>query len=79
MNPTGNPGMASGGSGDVLSGMIASLIMQEKDILGATLAAVYLHGLSGDIGADRLGERPLIAGDLIRYLPQALKMMEEKG
>jgi NAD(P)H-hydrate epimerase len=79
INPTGNPGMASGGSGDVLSGMIASLIIQEKDILGATLAAVYLHGLSGDIGADRLGERPLIAGDLIRYLPQALKMMEEKG
>lgn len=79
INPTGNPGMASGGAGDVLSGMIASLIMQEKDILGATLAAVYLHGLSGDIGADRLGERPLIADDLIRYLPQALKMMEEKG
>jgi NAD(P)H-hydrate epimerase len=79
INPTGNPGMASGGSGDVLSGMIASLIIQEKDILGATLAAVYLHGLSGDIGAERLGERPLIAGDLIRCLPQALKMMEEKG
>ncbi|MCX6578074.1 MAG: NAD(P)H-hydrate dehydratase [Candidatus Aminicenantes bacterium] len=79
INPTGNPGMASGGSGDVLSGMIASLIIQEKDILGATLAAVYLHGLSGDIGAGRLGERPLIAGDLIRYLPQALKMMEEIG
>jgi len=79
INPTGNPGMASGGSGDVLSGMIASLIIQEKEILGATLAAVYLHGLSGDIGAGRLGERPLIAGDLIRYLPQALKMMEEKG
>jgi NAD(P)H-hydrate epimerase len=79
INPTGNPGMASGGSGDVLSGMIASLIIQEKDILGATLAAVYLHGLSGDIGADRLGERSLVAGDLIRYLPQALKMMEEKG
>jgi NAD(P)H-hydrate epimerase len=79
INPTGNPGMASGGSGDVLSGMIASLIIQEKDVLGATLAAVYLHGLSGDIGADRLGERSLVAGDLIRYLPQALKMMEEIG
>jgi hydroxyethylthiazole kinase-like uncharacterized protein yjeF len=79
INPTGNPGMASGGSGDVLSGMIASLIVQEKDILGSTLAAVYLHGLSGDIGADRVGERPLIAGDLIRYLPRALRMMEEKG
>jgi NAD(P)H-hydrate epimerase len=68
--------MATGGSGDVLSGMIASLIIQEKNILGATAAAVYLHGLSGDIGAKRIGERPLIAGDLIKYLPQALKEME---
>lgn len=76
INPTGNPGMATGGSGDVLSGMIASLIIQEKNILGATVAAVYLHGLSGDIGAKKIGERPLIAGDLIKYLPQALKEME---
>jgi NAD(P)H-hydrate epimerase len=76
INPTGNPGMATGGSGDVLSGMIASLIIQEKNILGATAAAVYLHGLSGDIGAKKIGERPLIAGDLIKYLPQALKEME---
>jgi NAD(P)H-hydrate epimerase len=76
INPTGNPGMATGGSGDVLSGMIASLIIQEKNILDATAAAVYLHGLSGDIGAKKIGERPLIAGDLIRYLPQALKEME---
>jgi hydroxyethylthiazole kinase-like uncharacterized protein yjeF len=76
INPTGNPGMATGGSGDVLSGMIASLLMQEKDVLGATLAAVYLHGLSGDIAARKLGERGLIAGDLIKYLPKALKEME---
>lgn len=76
INPTGNPGMATGGSGDVLSGMIASLIIQEKNILGATVAAVYLHGLSGDIGAKKIGERSLIAGDLIKYLPQALKEME---
>jgi len=76
INPTGNPGMASGGSGDVLSGMIASLIIQEKDILGATLAAVYLHGLSGDIGARKIGERPLLAGDLIKFLPPALRAME---
>lgn len=79
INPTGNPGMATGGSGDVLSGLIASLIMQEKDIMGATLAAVYLHGLSGDIAAGQLGERSLIAGDLIRYLPRALRAMEEMG
>jgi NAD(P)H-hydrate epimerase len=76
INPTGNPGMATGGSGDVLSGMIASLMMQEKDILGATLAAVYVHGLSGDIAVQKLGERPLIAGDLIKYLPRAMKEME---
>jgi len=76
VNPTGNPGMATGGSGDVLSGLIASLIIQEKDVLGSVLAAVYLHGLSGDIAATKTGERALIAGDLIRYLPQAFKRLE---
>lgn len=76
VNPTGNPGMATGGSGDVLSGLIAAFIAQEKDVLGAVLAAVYLHGRSGDIAAGKLGERALIAGDLIRYLPVALKEME---
>jgi ADP-dependent NAD(P)H-hydrate dehydratase / NAD(P)H-hydrate epimerase len=78
INPTGNPGMATGGSGDVLSGMIASLIVQEKDIAGAAAAAVYVHGLSGDIGAARLGERGLIAGDLIRHLPAALRPFENR-
>ncbi len=73
INPTGNPGMATGGSGDVLSGMIGSMIIQEKDFLQAILAAVYIHGLSGDIGASRLGERPLTAGNLIGYLPAAIK------
>ena len=76
VNPTGNPGMATGGSGDVLGGMIASFIAQEKDVLGATLAAVYLHGLSGDLAARRLSERALVAGDLIRFLPAAAKAME---
>lgn len=76
INPTGNPGMATAGSGDVLGGMMASLIIQEKDILGATLAAVYLHGLSGDLAAQKLGERALVARDIIRYIPQALKSME---
>jgi NAD(P)H-hydrate epimerase len=79
INPTGNPGMATGGSGDVLSGMIASLLMQEKDALQAALAAVYLHGLSGDLAAEKLGERALIAGDLIRFLPAALKAMEDEA
>jgi len=75
INPTGNPGMATAGSGDVLSGMIASMIIQEKNILDAILAAVYVHGLSGDIGAARLGEKPLTAGNMITYLPAAIKAL----
>lgn len=77
INPTGNPGMASGGSGDVLSGLAASFLMQIKDPLMATAAAVYVHGLSGDIAKERVGERPLVAGDLIRYLPAAIKKLED--
>ncbi len=73
INPTGNPGMATGGSGDVLGGIIAAQIAQEKDIRGATISAVFAHGLSGDLAADRLGERSLVAGDLIRFLPDALR------
>ena len=78
INPTGNPGMATGGSGDVLSGIIASFLMQEKDPLRAALAAVYVHGLSGDLAAEKIGERALIAGDLIRFLPRALKTLEDE-
>jgi NAD(P)H-hydrate epimerase len=76
VNPTGNPGMATGGSGDVLSGILVSFIMQEKDILGAILAAVYVHGLSGDLAAAKLTERALLAGDLIRFLPPAIRTLE---
>ncbi|MFC2164575.1 NAD(P)H-hydrate dehydratase [Acidobacteriota bacterium] len=75
INPTGNAGMASAGSGDVLSGMIASMIIQEKDMLLATLAAVYIHGLSGDIGVSRIGEKPLTATNLIQYLSAAIKRL----
>ena len=69
--------MATAGSGDVLSGMIASMIIQEKDILQPTLAAVYIHGLSSDIGAEKIGEKPLTASNIINYLPQAIKFMEK--
>jgi NAD(P)H-hydrate epimerase len=79
INPTGNPGMATGGSGDVLSGMIASFLMAAKDPLQAALAAVYLHGLSGDLAVERLGERALVAGDLIRFLPAAVKALEDEA
>jgi len=75
VNPTGNPGMATGGTGDVLGGMIASELAQEKGAFGAVLAAVYAHGLAGDVAADRLGEKALVAGDIIRYLPAALKAL----
>lgn len=75
INPTGNPGMATAGSGDVLSGMIASMIIQEKNLLDAVLAAVYTHGLSGDIGAERIGEKALTAAKIITYLPAALKRL----
>jgi ADP-dependent NAD(P)H-hydrate dehydratase / NAD(P)H-hydrate epimerase len=78
VNPTGNPGMATGGSGDVLSGMIASQIIQEKEFLGAVLSAVYVHGLSADIAAGELSEKYLTAGDIIRFLPRALKSLEGK-
>ena len=73
INPTGNPGMATAGSGDVLSGMLAAMIIQEKDMLPAVLAAVYVHGLSGDIAAERLGEKSLTARDIIRYISSAIK------
>lgn len=75
INPTGNPGMATAGTGDVLSGMIASMMIQEKELLEAILSAVYVHGLSGDISAEKLGEKVLTAGNLITHLPSALKMM----
>ncbi len=79
INPTGNPGMASGGTGDVLSGLAASFLMQIKDPLLATAAAVFVHGQSGDLARKKVGERPLVAGDLIRFLPQAMKKIENSA
>lgn len=78
INPTGNPGMATAGAGDVLSGMIASMIIQEDSLLEAILASVYIHGLSGDIGVEKLGERALTAGNIITYLPSALKRLSSQ-
>ena len=72
VNPTGNPGLASGGTGDVLAGIVAAGLAQEKDALGAVVAAVYVHGLAGDVAAERLGEKALVAGDVIRFLPPAM-------
>jgi ADP-dependent NAD(P)H-hydrate dehydratase / NAD(P)H-hydrate epimerase len=72
VNPTGNPGMATGGTGDVLTGMIAGLIAQHPQrVLEATALAVYLHGLAGDLAAEVVGENSLVATDLVRFLPNA--------
>lgn len=73
INTTGNPGMATAGSGDVLTGIIASFIGQKIEITNALRTAVYVHGLSGDIAESKVGEYSLIAGDIIRYLPEAIK------
>ncbi|HET9531032.1 MAG TPA: NAD(P)H-hydrate dehydratase, partial [Blastocatellia bacterium] len=72
VNPTGNSGMATGGAGDVLTGVIAALIAQKPDDpLGATVAAVYLHGLAGDIAASKIGTRAMIASDISAHLGDA--------
>jgi NAD(P)H-hydrate epimerase len=74
INPTGTPALGKGGSGDVLTGMIAGLLAQFPDRPDeAVAAAVYLHGLAGEIGARERGEKCLIATDLLRYLPAALE------
>jgi ADP-dependent NAD(P)H-hydrate dehydratase / NAD(P)H-hydrate epimerase len=71
-NPTGNPGMATGGTGDILTGMVAGLIAQHPEhSLEATALAVYLHGLAGDFACESVGENSLVATDLLRFLPQA--------
>jgi ADP-dependent NAD(P)H-hydrate dehydratase / NAD(P)H-hydrate epimerase len=73
INPTGNAGMATAGSGDVLTGLSAGLLAQRpSEPLQAAIAAVYLHGLAGDIAAIKLGQRSLIASDIIETLSEAI-------
>jgi len=72
VNPTGNPGMATGGSGDVLSGLLGALLARGGDAFEAACAGVYLHGAAGDDVAARLGPEGLLAGDLGEALPGAL-------
>ncbi|MEW6730542.1 MAG: NAD(P)H-hydrate dehydratase [Acidobacteriota bacterium] len=73
VNPTGNAGMATAGAGDVLTGIIAGLLAQSaSNPLAATIAGVYLHGLAGDLAAQALGQRSLLASDLIEQLAAAI-------
>lgn len=72
-NPTGNPGMAVGGSGDVLAGIVVSLIGQGIAPLEATACASWIHGAAGDICAERMGQYGLLPSDLLEVLPQLMK------
>lgn len=72
VNPTGTPGMATGGSGDILTGLIAGLLAQSPED-AAVLAAVWLHGRAGELGSADHGEHGLIATDLLDYLPEAIR------
>lgn len=76
-NPTGNAGMATAGSGDVLTGIILSLLAQDYPHLEAAILATYLHGLAGDIAADNLSQESMIASDIVDSLPYAFKKMKE--
>lgn len=77
-NTTGNPGMATGGSGDVLTGLIASLVAQGLTPMDAARLGVYLHGLAGDLAAEALGPESLIASDLVQFFPQAFKQYHKE-
>ncbi|HOB76263.1 MAG TPA: NAD(P)H-hydrate dehydratase [Phycisphaerae bacterium] len=73
VNRTGNPGMATGGSGDVLAGLIGALVGQGMKMFDAAVTGVYLHGLAGDVAAKRVGQVSLIATDIIDALPEAFR------
>ena len=76
-NSTGNPGMATGGCGDVLTGSILSLLAQGFAAPDAARLAVYLHGLAGDIAAAEKGQASLVASDVVDCLPRAWRSLEE--
>jgi ADP-dependent NAD(P)H-hydrate dehydratase / NAD(P)H-hydrate epimerase len=74
VNTTGNPGMSTGGTGDILTGMVGGMIAQRpKNPFEAVLAAVHLHGLAGDVMREQIGEHSLIATDLLTGLPEAFR------
>jgi NAD(P)H-hydrate epimerase len=72
-NTTGNPGMATAGSGDVLTGLIAALLGQGLEPFAAAQLGAFVHGRAGDLARDALGEISLVATDLLTFLPQAFR------
>jgi NAD(P)H-hydrate epimerase len=79
INPSGNPGMASGGTGDILTGMMGGLVCQGFSPSSAAIAATYTHGLAGDLVADEKGEMALIATDILEKIPHVLKEIGKGG
>jgi hydroxyethylthiazole kinase-like uncharacterized protein yjeF len=80
VNTTGNPGMATGGTGDILTGMVAGFVAQNPSrTLEAVLTGVYLHGLAGDIACETIGEHSLVATDLVKALPEAFRRAREEA
>jgi ADP-dependent NAD(P)H-hydrate dehydratase / NAD(P)H-hydrate epimerase len=78
VSTTGNPGMATGGTGDILTGMVAGLMAQNPErVFEAVVAAVHLHGLAGDVARETMGEHSLVATDLVRALPEAFRRVRE--
>jgi NAD(P)H-hydrate epimerase len=77
--PTGNPGMATGGTGDVLTGLIAGLIARGVAPPLAARAGAYVHGLAGDLATDRLGQEAMLAGDLLECVPEAIRRVKAGG
>jgi len=72
VNTTGNPGMATGGTGDILTGVVAGMMAQNPQrMVEAATSSVYLHGLAGDVACETMGEQSLVATDLVRALPEA--------
>lgn len=78
-NSTGNPGMATGGSGDVLTGVIAALVAQEIEPFDAAVLGAWVHGRAGDLAAAVLGQTALTSADLLQYLPAAFRELEERN
>lgn len=76
-NSTGNSGMATAGSGDVLTGIITALLARGYSQKEACIIGMFLHGLAGDIAAEELGKESLMASDIINCLPKAFKRMED--
>ncbi len=79
INETGNPGMATGGAGDVLTGVIAGLLAIGLGPYDAARLGAHVHGLAGDIAAEEIGQTSLAAGDVLRHLPAAFKRLDSEG